>query len=200
MRLRLLVCVVFLTSCCAAQSQTASDPCAEAVRAAYEKGLIEGYKLGSQSGVENAATVLRKAGTKFSVVLSVENLEEADSYKFAAAEVLRNHFSDLFAVEPVSPAGAFDQSVPLVLHIAGVGDYAAEMLTVELAIPLQHGFRGQDLRYYTGWFVLADTSALARGGTLDQRTERVKEAVFKVITEFQEKWKATKQYSPGSGG
>jgi hypothetical protein len=152
------------------------------------KAFADGWNAGSKKVFSDAArfysTAVDQTGKQLNIQLLVEqNLEGADSYRLAAAEVARTHFSDTLAVVPSSR---------LALHITGVGSLS---LGVSVRMAVSHtALAGDKLHFLSGALVLAEAGVAGGDRATDARTQSVRELTYKVLSEFLEKWqKAAKE-------
>jgi uncharacterized protein YfaT (DUF1175 family) len=202
--------VCFLTllgiilTCNTARSQTSqaspgakADPCKSVRTASYGQGWKDGVASVKKSSDESFEQAWGFAVSIFSVKLSdtaarqkislvVEDIDGADSYRFAAAEVVKTHFSDWLEVDPLAP---------LILHIAGTKsmqlNYNLDVQSVSAEVYLlaeQNLIAGQDHRFISGTLQLAYAGSTLKGYSPQEKSQAVRELIYKVLSEYKEKW------------
>ncbi|MBI4468894.1 MAG: hypothetical protein HY650_06190 [Acidobacteria bacterium] len=154
------------------------DPCA---------GLMEeAAKLGADSawGLARSLMVTGLSGTpnRFSTKVLIENFDSSSGLQYAAAQVIRDHFPDRFAIEP---------EAALVLHISGTSrsSSGAQSISVELYTYMTARFRtGQIVKPVPGTLNLAGKTTLLVNYSLQETTDNIKSMVYEVLAEFVAKW------------
>jgi hypothetical protein len=173
-----------------------------------KKALLEGWQLGRKEGLNAglntgfekafnlSSTTLPVAGKQLKIDLFVEDIEGSDSYRLAAAEVVRTRFSDWLVVFPDSP---------LTLYVAGAGPTRSgtASLYVDVQMTVQHRVVADGgVHLLWGTLLLAQAARLLSGHTVEERTQKLREMTYEVISEFLRKWqeppKLPKEKSPTS--
>jgi tetrahydromethanopterin S-methyltransferase subunit F len=200
----LLALLGIVLTCQAARSQTSqaspgakSDPC-KAIRTtsygqgwtdastAAKKSSEESFKAGWDFAESIFSVKVSESGNKQRISLVVEDIDGADSYRFAAAEVIKTHFSDWLEVDPLAP---------LSLHIAGTKlmrlNNNSDVQSVSVEVNLlaeQNLIAGQDHRLMSGLLQLANAGSTLAGYSPQEKTQEVRELIYKVLSSYREGW------------
>jgi hypothetical protein len=172
--------------------------CAALQQASYAEGLKQGkedaYKDGWSTGF-SAGTLVEQ--TLYSVKVSdsqkiqdiaivVEDIDGATSYQFAAAEVIRTYFGDMLSSVP---------SASLTLHIGGTRAMALsyggdiQSVDVEVSVPANQTLQvGTEQRLLYGHLQLAFGGGTLRGYSQTEKTQAVREYIYKVLSEYRQAW------------
>jgi hypothetical protein len=134
---------------------------------------------------------------KISIV--VEDIDGSTSYEFAAADVIRSYFADSLTVAPGSD---------LSLHVGGTKSmalsYAADVqsIDVEVTVPANQTLVvGDEKRLIYGSLQLAHGGGTLKGYSQQEKTQAVREYIYKVLSEYKQKWdKAAPKPAQQSGG
>lgn len=157
--------------------------------AAFSAGKKTGYEEGFKNGIDTAFVLFgidtKADGSKQKVNILVEQISGADAYRFAAADVIRVHFSDWLLVDP---------SAPLTLHITGtdpmtVGYGDVQSLDVSLkAVATQMIRAGNDSRMLVGLFEVSRTGSTLKDYSHERKVQFIKEAVYRVLSDYRASW------------
>lgn len=167
-----------------------TDPCAQAVNESRQEGFLAGWADATKTIEDlaeiNSTTSLGDNAKPLKISILVEkNIAGADSYRYAAAEVIRTQFGDWFVVEPNSE---------LSLYISGTdvtkatGYEIQHIQTSVVAWPWHTFAAGKQNHRIVGKFEFQQTNKLLTGYSAEQRTAIVREMVYSVLSEFTGKW------------
>jgi hypothetical protein len=174
------------------------DPC----QAQEEKSFSEGWKQASESVSKDSWGKGFRAGVALeeliysvkigespklqSISIVVEDIDGATSYQFAAAEVIRTYFADTMVAAP---------SATLSLHISGTKSlsvgYGADVqsVEVEVIVPASQTLTvAGENRLISGNLQLAFGGGTMKGYSPQEKTQAVREYVYKVLSAYKEKW------------
>lgn len=166
-------------------NQTAmAKRCADEKRVAFKQGYDSAWDEFIQSSY---VTRVAGGGKPLSIRLVVEKFDGADSYRYAAAEVVRANFSEWLTVSPKSDLELYitgTQWIPLAP--------AREGQNVEIEMKT-YGRRlfvtGTNENHSpVGAFIISREREFFQNYTGEERVQAVKELVYKVISDFLKKW------------
>lgn len=187
------------------------DACGPAKQISFD----EGWKRGADSVRKDAwgdgfATGMKLEETIYSVQVGdapkiqkisilVEDIDGSTAYQFAAAEVIRSYFAD-----SLSTVSGSD----LTLHIGGTKSMAlsygadVQSIDVEVAVPANQTLAvGDEKRLIHGSLQLASGGGTLKGYSQAEKTQAVREYIYKVLSEYKQKWdQAAPKPSQQSGG
>lgn len=130
-----------------------------------------------------ATAVSDSAKPPYKLSVVVENIDGSDSFRFAAAEVVRQYFSDFLTIDP---QGAF------ILYIAGtdkLGVSGAQYIDVRVVTFSNHSLiAGETIVPLRGQFIIAYAGKAMTGYSAEERTQIVRELLYKVLSEFRSSW------------
>jgi hypothetical protein len=174
------------------------DSCKSARAESYAQGWKDGsdaerkssYQAGFNAAFDVASSVfsvkLGEVGSKQKVNILVEDIDGADSYRLAAAEIVKTHFADWLEV---------DAQAPLTLHIGGTKsmqlNYNSDVQSISAEISIfarQSLTVGDDRRLIAGRLQLADAGSTLRGYSPQEKAQAVREMIYKVVSDYKEEW------------
>lgn len=169
-----------------AQQQTSSRP-ANSSETVTDKAFLAGWNDGWKAALKEYAPNFGDSPQKLKIEILVEEFQDSDSFRYAAAEVIRTQFAEHLQIEP---------RADLFLYIAGtneLGQAKVQSIKTSVRVLVQHSaLAGKEHRMLTGAFELA-TSDTVLGGYADaDRTRVVKEEVYKVLSKFLKQWDEAK--------
>lgn len=173
--IQLLLIVAFLGSLIpSASAQTSGS--SKTARCAQECFL-----RGRDAAVEYMGTrVSESSKPPFKMMLIVEDIDGSDSYRLAAAETVRLYFPTFFAIDPT---GA------LILHVSGTKGTRVQSFEVSIVV---HAYQslivGDQARRVFGEFVIAHEATTLTGYADPEKTQVVRELLYKVMSEYQSAW------------
>jgi hypothetical protein len=119
------------------------------------------------------------------ISILVEDIDGSTSYQFAAAEVIRTYFADLLSVASDSE---------LTLHISGtksmsLGEGNVQSINAEIWVQANQTLAvGAEKRLVHGFLQLASEGGTMQNYSQQEKTQAVREYVYKTLTEYKEKW------------
>ena len=164
---------------------------AEAWIKGWGAGLERGTELGTAEGMRNGlapfSVQLSDKDKRIKMKVDIEDeLPGAGSYRLAAAEIVRTHFSNQVVIDP---------GASLFLYVTGSNvtpraGYEVHSLHVDIRVYTSHPFLQGDgvLRSPHGDFVFANAGTTLAGYQERERTQAVREMVYKVLSDFLTKW------------
>lgn len=177
------------------QVAPAIPSCSARIQSAHSAGYKDGFNAGVKSGgspspsdacsskflegfndgVAVATTDLKPIEGKVPLQILVEDIPGADSYRFAAAEVINTYFAQHFVIRA---------DAPLYLHISGTDDIGGAVeyevsLKISTAINIKHDTA---VGFVLGHFVLANQGGVLLHYSQEQKTQAVKEKIYAVLS------------------
>jgi hypothetical protein len=162
------------------------ETCESEKTKARHEGLSAGFQNGTQFSEKVYSETIGDSAEKLKISFIVEDIDGADAFRFAAAEVVRTYFSQVLTVDP---------SAKLALWINGTkkGELHSgqdfQSIGVEIYVVTYHRLSAGDVtRAVVGSFLLARSSGTYVGYTPERKAQEVRQMTYKVISEFLEKW------------
>jgi hypothetical protein len=165
------------------------DPCESTQKKPDEEAWGKGFTAGME--IEQLLYSIKVGDTaqaqKISIV--VGDIDGSTSYEFAAAEVIRTYFADFLTVVPSSD---------LTLHISGTKSMPlsyGDVQSIEVEVTAhanQLVLVGDDKRLLYGSLQLASDGGTMKGYSLQEKTQAVREYLYKALSEYKDKWEKAK--------
>lgn len=178
-----VVCALCSSVSAQTQSSKKPSPCEADIAKARSDAGLEGCQLCTQMFLNLYAKSLGDGIKPLKISVQGEDIEGSNSYRFAAAEVIRTQFSEWLVVEP---------NAPLHLWIAGtnqLGPRQAQHLEAEVAIFVTHPvLTGGQTHGVSGRLVLAEDGSVVEGYTVEERTAKLRELAYSAISDFLKSW------------
>ena len=146
-----------------------------------------GFATGWQMALLAYAPSFGDSPDKLKIGILVENIDGQDSFRFAAAEVIRTQFSERLQIEPQSN---------LTLYVGGTNPTAqtqAQAITFGVKAYITHfAAAGGQQRALRGSFEIATDAMVLQRYTEERRVQLVKEEVYAVLSNFLKQWDEAK--------
>lgn len=191
----LLVCLVALTPVYVLGQRPAGssppplrkDQCEDQVKQATAEGFTQGTALESNF----FTTPLEGTDQRLKIKIVVEDLDGADAFRLAAAEIIRTQFPEKLEIAP---------DAKLNLYISGTKSmqirpgYDVQEYEVEVSTVIPHWFvLGSQRHQVLGNFVVANAGGTLSGFTTERKTQVMREETYKVLIDFLGKWQQPSQ-------
>jgi hypothetical protein len=119
----------------------------------------------------------------FKIKLVVEDIEGSDSYQLAAAELVKQYFSDILIIDPTGD---------LTLYVGGTKrDLAGRVQHFDIRIEASvvHTFTvGNKSVRMPGYFVFTDDGMVLTNYNQTEKTQAVREKLYKLLSDFRSRW------------
>lgn len=178
---KLMVALLFVSVAAFAQQKpkpkpVASDPCADEKQPSW----LEGFKLADQL----SAIYAGDTSGKFHMKILTEDLNGADAYRFAVAEVIRQHFAENIVVDP---------NASLLFYISGAQTKEVNAQQIEFSIfaytPRQLVV-GSTYKNILGKFVAEEDGGILVNAPLERRTQFVRETTYSLLSKLLADWQS----------
>lgn len=165
---------------------TTTDPCVDRVNAAKASAFSAAWDGATTFSKSLYVTSLGSDPQKMKITLIVEDIDGADSFRFAAAEVIRTQFSERLGVDTTGTLKLWIHGTKAGVLAQG-NDYQG--INVTLYVPTVSYFQvGQETRQLVTSAVLADSGGTFIAYTSEQKTQVVRELTYKVLSQFFSDW------------
>jgi hypothetical protein len=179
-------------------SKTKEVPCEEVRQASYSEGWHQGadsvskesWSKGFQAGLDLDELLytnkVSDAPKVQNISIVVEDIDGATSFQFAAAEVVHTYFAETLVISP---------DAALSLHIGGTKSmalaYGSDVQSIDVEVTIgasQTLAAGNEKRLIRGMLQLASGGGTMRGYSQQEKTQAVREYIYKVLSEYKQKW------------